>query len=354
MCATALVLSANAQQQLKQAKGSPQLLRTKTVQQDALAKTSAMVGDTVGWQNYTDFLPQFSPSGQLSVYGYTGGGYVYGKNKDSLNVCAAGFINASNATISTNKVIIWVAAKSQSVAATSNISVRLWDMAANKAYSYNGTSFVQDKEGPNTVKAAALVPYSSIDTSFSLPTSPWTIVNFTNTAVFSGDFAVEVNTVPLAPGDTIGLVSDKKNDAAGVQMTFHRAWYGATSYSPWVITDGGFFTAGGLDNNVAIFPILSAITGVKEYVNGVKLSALYPNPTKDVATISYSLEKESNNVSLTVYNVVGTKVYSESFGTQAAGDYKINLDASSYAAGSYFYQLRANGHTITKEFVVTK
>lgn len=352
---SAVVLSTSVEaQQMKQHSGAT-LLKTISLDANSSAAKTTAAGDTVGWQNFTDFLPEFAPSGQLSIFGYTGGGYVYGKNNDSLNVCGQGYLNVAGTPVSIDRAIVWAAAKSHTgTAPTSNLTVRLWDMAPNKAYSYNGTTFVQDKDGPNTVKIAKTVPFASIDTSSTLPTSPWTIVTFSAAVTFTGNFAIELNSVTLAAGDTVGFVSDKKNDANGQQMTFHKQWYGGTSYGPWVVTDGGYFTAGALDNNIAAFPIVTAATAVKEFFNGVKLSALYPNPTKDVATISYSLEKESNNVSLEVYNIKGQKVFGDSFGTQQAGDYKINLDASSYASGSYFYQLRSNGNVITKEFIVTK
>ncbi len=100
----------------------------------AFGKTASAGNDTVGWQNYVDFLPQFAPSGNMSNFGYLGGGYVYGKNVDSINVCAAGFKNVSGAAVTIDRaVFLAVAKKSGSNATPSNLSVRLWDMAANKA-----------------------------------------------------------------------------------------------------------------------------------------------------------------------------------------------------------------------------
>jgi hypothetical protein len=354
----AVILTASTEaQQLKPANGSAKLLKTMTMSEsNNAAKVAApQAGDTVAWSNFTDFLPEFSPSGNLSIYGYTGGGYVYGKNHDSLNVCGAGFFNVGAVPVTITKAVIWAAKKSHSGTATSsNLTVRMWDMAANKAYSYNGTAWNQDKYGPNTVKTATTVPYSMIDTSSTLPTSPWTIVTFSAPVTFTADFAIELNTVTLAAGDTVGFVSDKAGDQGGVQMTFHKSWYGGTSYSPWVITDGGFFAAGSLDNSIAAFPILASNVAVKEYFNGVKLNDIYPNPASDVATLEYSFEKESNNVSVIVYDIRGTKVFEEKQGTLAAGSHKITLNTEAFSAGSYFYQVRANGYVLTKEFIISK
>ena len=131
---------------------------------------------------------------------------------------------------------------------------------------------------------------------------------------------------------------------------------GGSTSSAWYVTDFLFSTSGtgSLDVSMALFAVLDMGTAVNEFVNGVKLNALYPNPTKDVATIAYSLEKKSDNVSLTVLYAKGQKVYDQSYGNQSAGDYKVTIDAINFAARSYYYQLRTNGRSITKEFVVVK
>lgn len=358
VCALAVTTFAVAQQAPTTKLTANKAVLKKTITMNnttAFAKTAAVAGDTCGWQNFTDYLPEFAPSGQLANYGYTGGGYVYGKNHDSLDICAAGFINVSLAATTISKVIFLASEKSGlGTDPTSKLTVKLWDMAPNKAYSY-GTTWVQDKNGPNTLKGTTTVLYSAIDTSWTTSASfPWTVATFSTPVVFTGDFAVELNSRSLNAQDTVGFISDKAADQGGLQLTYHKAWYGGTSYSPWVVTDGGFFAAGGLDNSIACFPIVDAVNGVNEFINGVKLNALYPNPTKDAATIAYTLEKASTNVSLEVFAVNGQKAYSQKFGNQEAGDYKITLDATSLSAGSYFYQLRANGTVLTKEFVVTK
>ncbi len=114
------------------------------------------------------------------------------------------------------------------------------------------------------------------------------------------------------------------------------------------------FAAGDLDNNIAAFPVLSANSGVNEFYNGLKLSQVFPNPAVDAAKIQYSLEKDAESVDLVVYEMTGKKVYSETAKNQKAGSYTVNLNTSSLSAGTYFYQLRANGYSMTKEFAVTK
>lgn len=321
-----------------------------------LQKTAALVaGDTIGWQTTSaDILPEFAPTGSLTRYGYTGGGYIFGRNVASLNVCAAGFINLNAATITIDKVIFSAYAKKKmSTGTTSQIKVSMYSMAQNKALNESAPSSTVsalNSNGPNAILSTVAVPFDNIDTT-SYPSQMgyhFTTATFSVPVTTSSDFAIAIDartTAGLLAGDTLGLLADSDDPNNTLDMTFHLA--GAN----WYVTD---FAFGDLKTNIAIFPVVGITTAVNEYVNGVKLSALYPNPTKDVATISYSLEKVSNNVSLEVFSATGQKVYDQSFGTQQAGDYKINLDASTFAAGSYFYQLRSNGSLLTKEFIVTK
>ena len=65
-------------------------------------------------------------------------------------------------------------------------------------------------------------------------------------------------------------------------------------------------------------------------------------------------EPNSKNVSLLVIDPLGRKIVENHFGDQAAGKYTINLQTNNFAAGTYFYQLRANGQMFTKKFEVSK
>jgi hypothetical protein len=358
-----LTVAATSQAQLSQqaTTGSVKLIDAMPSTSFLAAKTAtAAAGDTVGWTNFTDFAPEFGAGGgQLSIFGSASGGYVYGKNNGGISTCAQGYYNLNVTPISIEKVVMWAAAKDMAAVplATSNMSVSIWSMAPNKARTYvtATSSFTLDSYGPDAnLGATALVNIADVDTTSMGPTQngygfAWTVAAFSTPIQTSGDFAIVVNTFGLAATDTVGFVSDAVGAAAGINMTFH-----ATAGASWYKTNGGAYADGALDNNIAFFAVLGTVSAVHEFYNGVKLNAIYPNPSKDVATISYSLENESNNVSLDVFNIHGQKVYGETFGTQQPGDYKINLDASSYSAGSYFYQLRANGNVVTKEFIVTK
>lgn len=338
--------------------GKPVLIETKPF--NYVASHSRMNSiDTTGVVNVTDWAPAFNPNGtQCSYYGYSGGGKLFGNNKDQLNACAQGYQNLGNPIpVNILGVLTWVGGKTSTNGATggtnSVITVKAWKMAPNKAWNTNGASpavQTQNSEGPSTLLgspiASTTVTYADIDTTNLLyaafPTPP----------LVPADFAVGIDFNTLAAGDTAGLVNDALGSAANIDLAFHyynsKWWVTDFMFSDWAI--GG---SGGFDTDVAIWAVLSDAAGVSEYFNGMKLTT-YPNPAVEKAVIEYTLEKNSSNVSLLVFDKAGHKLIDNNYSNQNSGTYKVELETAKLAAGTYFYQLNANGHNFTKQFVVTK
>lgn len=327
----------------------------------AIAADRVTSPDTTGIVNVTDFLPEFaSQSGQLTIFGYSGGGYIYGNNKDGLNVCAQGYNNVSSPVVPVQVIgaIAWFAKKERDLAGAgaSKVSIKLYAMADNKAYNTNGSgTFNQttlNAPGPNgAAKASVDILYDDIDTTTFANAN---YVTFTTPASFTGDFAISMDATTLTAGDTVGLLSDQTLDAQNLDYTFHKLG------TKWVVSDQAFSNAaapdlgtGGLDNNIALFAVLNDATGVNEYFNGMKLTT-YPNPAVEKATIEYTLEKNANNVSVFVFDKSGRRILEKNFNTQNAGTYKVDVETANLSAGTYLYQLNANGRNFTKQFVVTK
>jgi len=331
---------------------------TKTMSA-AQAKTSlAAAGDTVGWSTniISDFLPEFAKSGQIYRFGYLGGGNIFGKNVDSLNYCAQGWLNINNTPLVITKALFWAYEKGPVGNPASFVRVELFNMAANRGVNTNGATppgAALNSRGPNTKLGSVDVPFADIDT-----TGGFTVATFTAPVNVTGDFAIAVNSQFLADGDTIGILGDKVGDAANLDYAFHKFARpnGGSISANWFVTDFAFSAngSGDLDVSIAMFAVLGNGTAVNEYFNGAKLNAIYPNPSTDVATISYALENDSKNVSLVVFDGKGAKVFEENYGNQAAGEYKVTLDNSTLSAGSYYYQLKSNGYKITKELVIVK
>ena len=92
--------------------------------------------------------------------------------------------------------------------------------------------------------------------------------------------------------------------------------------------------------------------------DGFSLGQNYPNPFNPTTTIAFELTRAAE-ISLEVFNVRGQKVVTLIDGMQVAGSHEIEWDATSshgnrVASGVYFYRLRANNRSQTKQMVVLK
>ncbi|MBL0330958.1 MAG: T9SS type A sorting domain-containing protein [Bacteroidetes bacterium] len=217
--------------------------------------------DTLGLVNFTDFLPEFRSINPY-LYAYSFGGYVYGNNKDTMNVCAQGYSNLNNTPVRVIGVYLWFGAKHSDLSSSpsSKVVVKALGISANKAINtdssgtFNSTVF--NWPGPNTGNtlpdASADILFSNIDTIGNL-----NYVSFAVPPVYTDDFAVGVDFSGLAAGDTTGLVCDGINDAYNLDYAFH------LKQNKWMVTDqlfstpgGPDFGSGGFDNNIAIWAVV--------------------------------------------------------------------------------------------------
>jgi hypothetical protein len=79
----------------------------------------------------------------------------------------------------------------------------------------------------------------------------------------------------------------------------------------------------------------------------------YPNPFNPSTVIEYSIP-QSGFVTLEIYNLLGEKVASLVNGMQEAGRYEVNFDASSFASGIYFYNLKSGSFNSVKKMLLMK
>jgi photosystem II stability/assembly factor-like uncharacterized protein len=92
----------------------------------------------------------------------------------------------------------------------------------------------------------------------------------------------------------------------------------------------------------------------KTYPNKFSLSQNYPNPFNPKTIINYELQI-TNYVELSIYNILGEKVAMLVSERQDAGHHQVEWDASAFASGVYYYQLRTKaGFIQTKKLVLLK
>lgn len=88
---------------------------------------------------------------------------------------------------------------------------------------------------------------------------------------------------------------------------------------------------------------------VKEY----SLSQNYPNPFNPSTEINYTLTK-SGNVTLKVYNLLGSEIATLVNGFMEAGKHSVKFDANDITSGIYFYTIKAENFTSTRKMILMK
>ena len=80
---------------------------------------------------------------------------------------------------------------------------------------------------------------------------------------------------------------------------------------------------------------------------------LYPNPTSNVATLSYQLKKEAE-VQVSVFNSLGQEVTVLAQGSQAQGAHQLEVSRSELGldAGIYFVRITASDQLTTQKLVL--
>ena len=123
-------------------------------------------------------------------------------------------------------------------------------------------------------------------------------------------------------------------------------------------TVGGFKADGtgaiGLSEPNAIMIRLSGdyTGGLNEntFVNSV---SVYPNPAVSAANVSFNL-KNNANLDITVTDVTGKIVYSNTLSNVVAGNQKVTINTESLNNGIYMVNIISNGSKTTEKFVVKK
>lgn len=88
-------------------------------------------------------------------------------------------------------------------------------------------------------------------------------------------------------------------------------------------------------------------------VSAFHLNQNYPNPFNPSTNISYSIP-QTTDVSLKIYDVTGRLVSTLVNKRQASGSYDVNLNASAWASGIYFYRIVAGDFIKTRKLTLIK
>ena len=127
-------------------------------------------------------------------------------------------------------------------------------------------------------------------------------------------------------------------------------------------SDGGYVAAGyhqipNRANDVFLCKLAPDIVGVHDEIailpENITLHQNYPNPFNANTTISFTLA-ESQDMNLSVYDLLGRKMEVLLDGFTNAGTHWIEFNANDYPSGLYFYRLAAANYSDTKMMVLLK
>ena len=83
------------------------------------------------------------------------------------------------------------------------------------------------------------------------------------------------------------------------------------------------------------------------------LSQNFPNPFNTTTTINYDIYKDGY-VTMEIFDCLGKEIKILVSESKKQGSYFVEFDASNFASGLYFYQLRVNDFFTTKKMVLLK
>lgn len=106
-------------------------------------------------------------------------------------------------------------------------------------------------------------------------------------------------------------------------------------------------------NNILYLSVSNTLdVSVKELKNEQLPLAVYPNPSNsNYFTVSYSL-KESAEVTLNIYNMLGEKVGTQFLGMQAMGQNQYTVNNANLSNGIYFVEVIAGHRSSTQRLVI--
>lgn len=93
----------------------------------------------------------------------------------------------------------------------------------------------------------------------------------------------------------------------------------------------------------------TSIYNIEDY-SSIKLYDNYPNPFYDKTVIEYSI-KETTNIKLSVYDILGNKIEELVNKLEVPGKHKATIDGSKYSKGVYIFQLKSDNFIESKRML---
>ncbi len=121
----------------------------------------------------------------------------------------------------------------------------------------------------------------------------------------------------------------------------------------WWTNDGNTWQNATLFGTAVLVGGPTAIGDNHSVLSGFKLGQNYPNPFNPSTKIVFSLDK-TENVKLTIYNLLGQQIAVLVDGTRIAGQHIVEFNGANLPSGIYFYSLEAGDQVFTNKMMLIK
>lgn len=112
-----------------------------------------------------------------------------------------------------------------------------------------------------------------------------------------------------------------------------------------------------IHNNLGMASEIIVVTSNEEINSNLpesfKINSVYPNPFNPAAQVSFDVPRTSE-ISITVYNVIGSKVATLAERTFAAGTHTLQFNGAGLASGMYLIRARMENQILTKQVTLIK
>ena len=200
-------------------------------------------------------------------------------------------------------------------------------------------------------------------TSISMPSSTWYLASWYGSGTDDLNFIGCIDELRLWNDARTAseISSNKDSELSGNESGLVGYWKFNEGSGTTLVDSKG--SANGTLHNMESSDWVSGASSLskKGYVNGndeviptqFSLSQNYPNPFNPSTVISFALPT-TQNVELSVYNLLGEKVAELVNGNMSAGNHSVTFDASNLTSGIYIYRISAGNFVSVKKLMLLK
>jgi len=163
-----------------------------------------------------------------------------------------------------------------------------------------------------------------------------------------GNFLSIITAGGTSTDAALGLVTD-----AGNNLYMSGVFSNSVDFGNFNVTSHGV-------TDVFVLKISPLVGIVNENTNAdmFSLGQNYPNPFNPVTKIRFDIpsneKRETSNVKLVIYDLLGREIATLVNGRYKPGTYEVNWDAANYPSGIYFYTLTSGNFSDTKKMILLK